>query len=61
MRTTETACPWCVRGRVVLHDPGEPWIVREDTGPPGRRGPKGRPAEFRTAPVVWFSCTGCAV
>jgi len=61
MRITETPCPWCRHGRVVIHAPSEPWVVREDTGDIGRRGPKGRPARFRTAPVRWFSCTECAI
>ncbi|MBI3944919.1 MAG: hypothetical protein HY321_03300 [Armatimonadetes bacterium] len=61
MRITETPCPWCRHGRVVIHAPEEPWIVREDTGEVGRRGPKGRPARFQTAPIPWFSCTECAM
>ena len=60
-RITEIPCPWCRHGRVVLHPPDEPWVVREDTGDPGRRGPKGGPAKFQTAPVSWFSCTSCAM
>ena len=61
MQITETACPWCGHGRVVIHAADEPWIVKEDTGEIGRRGPKGRPARFRTSPVDWFSCTECAM
>lgn len=61
MHITETPCPWCRHGRVVIHGPDEPWIVKEDTGEIGRRGAKGRPARFRTSPVNWFSCTECAM
>lgn len=61
MQVTETVCPWCHHGRVVIHGPDEPWFVKEDTGQVGRRGPKGRPARFQTAPVTWFSCTECAM
>lgn len=61
VRLSETPCPWCHRGQVVFHDATEPWIVHEESGEIGRRGPKGRPARFQTSPVAWFSCSECAM
>jgi len=61
MQITETPGPACHKGRGIIHAADEPWIVKEDTGEIGRRGPKGRPARFRTSPVDWFSCTECAM
>ncbi len=62
----DVRCPWCGRGRIVLHGPDEPWVVTEE-GPKAtaRRQARGkavageRHLRFRTAPVRWFSCTEC--
>ena len=43
------------------HSSGDDWIVKEDTGEIGRRGPEGRPARSKRLTGHWFSCTECAM
>lgn len=63
---TETPCPWCRDGQIVLHDPKEEWWVTEEGSAASDsysgKFPAGiRRKRFRTPPVEWFSCTNCAM
>ncbi|MDH7569731.1 MAG: hypothetical protein QHJ73_09110 [Armatimonadota bacterium] len=63
---TDTACPWCHQGKIVLHDPTEEWWVTEEGDAASEKHTGKFPAgirrkRFKTPPVAWFSCTNCSM